>query len=362
MRELWLDAAALKHNLQQVKLRAPHCKILAMVKANAYGHGLAWAAPHLQAAGADGFGVASLSEADTLDQLALNRPIVLMSGIQNEAELQHVLAHQYAMVVHNLWQLQLLEQSKTNRPITIWLKVDTGMHRLGFAPDQVKDVWQRLNKLSFVQKPIILTTHFSDANEVHQLKTAKQLMLFNLTKATLPSDASLLASLANSAGILSWPETHADWVRPGIMLYGASPFSSNAASEYQLKPVSTVRTRIIALKELASGSEVGYGGTFTCPKPMRVAVVAFGYGDGYPWHAHLSKVFIKGNCCPVIGRISMDMLHVDVTDLPNVTLHDIVTLWGEDLPIEKLALSSGTISYEIFTHLQRHRLTVHEKN
>lgn len=360
MRELWLDAAALKHNLQQVKLRAPRSKILAMVKANAYGHGLAWVAPHLQKAGADGFGVASMNEADILYQLALNRPIVLMSGIQTAEELHHALACGYSMVVHNMLQLQLLEQSKTNQPVTIWLKVDTGMHRLGFAPDQIKEVWQRLEKLSFVQKPIILMTHFADANEAHQLTTANQLMLFNLTKATLPSDAPLLSSLANSAGILSWPDTHADWVRPGIVLYGASPFSSKAASEYQLKPVSTVRSRIIALKELASGSQIGYGGTFTCSKPMRVAVVAFGYGDGYPWHAQFSKVFIKGNCYPVVGRISMDMLHVDVTDAPEITLHDSVTLWGQDLPVEELAVSSGTISYEIFTHLQRHRLMVHE--
>jgi alanine racemase len=360
MRELWLDASALQHNLHQVKLRAPRSKILAMVKANAYGHGLAWAARHLHAAGADGFGVASLSEADIIHQLALDRPIVLMSGPQTAEELQHALAHQYAIVVHNAEQVEFLEQIKTDHRLTVWLKIDTGMHRLGFAPDEIKNIWQRLDKLPFIQKPIILTTHFSDANEIHQLTTAKQSMLFHLTRSTLPDDAKVLSSLANSAGILSWPETHADWVRPGIMLYGASPFSSNPAAEYQLKPVMTVCSRIIALKNLASGSQVGYGGTFTCPKPMRIAIVAFGYGDGYPWHAHFSDVLIKGQRYPVIGRISMDMLQVDVTGASDIKLNDLVTLWGKDLPVELLAVTANTISYEILTNLQRHRLAIYD--
>jgi alanine racemase len=360
MRQLFLDADALKHNFSQVKARAPHSKILAMVKANAYGHGLTWAAKHLQTAGADGFGVATMAEADILRAADITKPIVLMSGVQTLEELEHTLKHNYSLMIHNEAQLQLLEQVQTNRRLIIWLKIDTGMHRLGFAPDQLKMVWQRLEKIAFIDQPIILTTHFSDANEVSQSTTARQLMLFNLAKATLPDGAHYLSSLANSAGILSWPDTHADWVRPGIMLYGASPFATHIGADYQLRPVMSVTSEVIAIKDLAAGSQVGYAGTFTCPKAMRMAVIAFGYGDGYPWHAHLSQVLIRGHQCQVIGRISMDMLHVDISEFPEITLQDPVTLWGENLPVEALSVASTTIPYEIFCRLQRHRLKVAE--
>lgn len=348
MRKVILNAHALIHNFQQVKRCAPKSKVLAMIKADAYGHGLVWAAQHLQSAGADAFGVATLDEAVQLRQEGIQIPIVLMDGFLNQAELSEAIALQLTLVLHDASHIDYLEEMRITQPINVWVKIDTGMHRLGFVPDQLEAVYQRLSSLSFV-RILGFMTHFSDADDLKKDKTKQQIDLFY----QLTSQYSGEKSLANSAGILAWPRSHADWVRPGIMLYGASPFEEGGEI---LKSVMTVQSNLIAIHEFARGEKIGYGETYACKKKTRIAVVAFGYGDGYPREVKRASVLIKGHMCPLIGRVSMDMLQVDVTGLPDIQLGEVATLWGEGLPVEKLAAAAGTISYDIFCALQWRRI------
>ena len=355
MRQLILHRAALQHNLHQVRLCAPHSKVLAMVKANAYGHGLTWAAEVLADADVDGLGVAILDEALQLRAAGFEGVIVIADGVQSLAELEEACAARCAVVIHQERELAWVEQLRHALPLSVWLKVDTGMHRLGFAPSAVIQAYQRLMHLDYVQKPIVLMTHFSDADDTEKDKTPRQIALYQQVYNQLSPKP--LRSLANSASIVAWPETHGDWVRPGIILYGGLMMNGQPTAPH-LQPVMTVKSQIISIHDYPAGAPLGYGETFICPKPMRVGVVAFGYGDGYPRRAYQSEVLIRGHIIPAIARISMDMLQVDLTDHPPIQLNDEVTLLGEGLPAWKLAQVAQTIPYEIFCQLQHGRLHV----
>lgn len=352
--QITIDLAALQHNLQQIKKIAPHSAILAMVKSNAYGHGLTRIALALK--DADALGVACLEEGKLLRDAGVKNPIVLMEGLFQAEELPRAVSGNFSLVVHHLNQLEMLEKTPNISPLSVWMKIDTGMHRLGFDPQDVKKVYKRLMQCESVKKPIGLMTHFAESDSSDHAPTQNQINLFNQLTEGLDGHRSL----ANSGGILAWPEAHADWVRPGIMLYGASPFANQCAKEFNLKPVMTFSSEIISIHTLKKGERVGYGGRWTCTEDMRVGVVAMGYGDGYPWHAkNGTPMLVNGKICPLIGRVSMDMINVDLRSQPEAKIGDAVILWGPDLPVEIVASHSNTIGYELLTRIaQRVRVAV----
>ncbi len=313
----------------------------AAVKAEGYGHGLVRVARTLDA---DTFAVACIEEALTLREAGIDRPILLLEGVFEAAELPLCARHGLEIAVHHPEQVRLLETTRLERPLRIWLKIDTGMHRLGLGPETVSAVWRRLSDCPAVRPDIGLMSHLARADERDCAYTLRQLRTFEAATAGLPGERSL----ANSAGILGWPPTHFDWVRPGIMLYGASPFVDGLAADEDLRPVMTLQTRLIAINRLRKGEPVGYGGTWTCPEDMDVGVAAVGYGDGYPRHAPSgTPVLLNGRLGTLIGRVSMDMITLDLRQHPEARIGDSVVLWGEGLPVERIAQTAGTISYTL---------------
>jgi len=337
-----IDLDALRHNLDRVQQSAPGRKIYAAVKADGYGHGavsVAWAL-----GGADGFAVACSEEALILREAGIHHPILLLEGPFEGSELDLCVMHQLQPAIHHPEQLRMLECARLARPIPVWLKLDTGMHRLGIAPGETAAFWHRLRDCPNVES-IALMSHLAGADEPTSDATPRQLAAFRDATADLPGPRSL----ANSAGILAWPETHFDAVRPGLMLYGATPMEGRVAADDGLRPVMTLESRLISVKALSRGGAVGYGGTWTAPEDMRMGIVAMGYGDGYPRHAPSgTPVLIDGTAAPLIGRVSMDMLAVDLRNHPRARVGDRVVLWGEGLPAERIARAAGTIAYELF--------------
>jgi len=352
--QITIDLAALRHNLQQIKKIAPKSAILAMVKSNAYGHGLTRIALALKEA--DALGVACLEEGMQLREAGVRNPIVLMEGLFRADEIPRAIEGDFTIVVHHLAQVEMLEQQTLSKPIPVWLKIDTGMHRLGFAPGEIHGIHQRLMQNPNVHKPIGIMTHFAESDSSDRAPTQNQIELFAAVTQSLEGPRSL----ANSAGILAWPVAHADWIRPGILLYGASPFSTQTGSSLGLKPVMTLSSELIAIHHLKKGERVGYGGMWTCTEDMPVGVVAAGYGDGYPWHAkNGTPLLVNGHECPLVGRVAMDMVNVDLRNQPFAKVGDPVLLWGPELPVETVAAHSGTVGYELLTRItQRVRVVV----
>lgn len=341
-----IDLTALNHNYQRVKHYAPQAKVVAMVKANAYGHGLLPLAKALPQA--DILGVARPEEAFALRAGGAQQPILLMSGFVDANELIEFAHAEFAAVVHTFEQIHLLETTLLPKPMTIWLKIDTGMHRLGFTSPQVAEAQFRLLQCASVQKPFVWLTHFASAYALNDTqKTVKQWEQFQQL-----SPPSAVTSLANSAAIIGWPQTQGDYVRPGIMLYGVSPFNDLPARDFGLLPVMTLRSQLIAIHDYEQGEAIGYGGNWVCPKRTRIGVVAIGYGDGYPRHARNgTPVLLNGVRCPLVGRVSMDFISVDLSFCSQAVLGDVVTLWGQGLPVEEVAACADTIPYELLCHV-----------
>jgi len=315
--------------------------VAAAVKAEGYGHGLVRVARTLDA---DAFAVACVEEALILREAGIDRPILLLEGVFEAAELPVCARHNLEMAVHHPEQVAMLERARLEWPLRVWLKVDTGMHRLGLEPETVPAIWRRLRDCPAVRPDLGLMSHLARADERSRPDTLNQLQCFETATAGLPGERSL----ANSAAILGWPQTHFDWVRPGIMLYGASPFVDSLAPDENLRPVMTLSTRLIAIKHLRRGEPVGYGGTWICPEDMDVGVAAIGYGDGYPRHAPSgTPVLLDGREAALIGRVSMDMITLDLRRHPEARVGDPVVLWGEGLPVERIAQLAGTISYTL---------------
>lgn len=349
-----IDLGALRHNLAVARRAAPNSRIMAAVKANGYGHGLVRVARAL--AEADAFGVAALSEALELRQADIAQPIVLLEGFFHADELEPIAQNDLEVVLHHLPQLEALERF-CSAPITVWVKIDTGMHRLGFAPEQVAQVRERLLALGERVRLRGFMSHFANADDRNDPTTLRQLERFE--QATAPYAGE--RAIANSAGLMGWPQSHADWVRPGIMLYGASPFLGRTGAQEGLRPVMTLRSELIAVNPLKAGDAVGYGGSWVCPEPMKVGVVAIGYGDGYPRHVPTgTPVLLNGKRVPLVGRVSMDMITVDLRTQPEARVGDPVVLWGEGLPVEEITESAGTISYDLLCRITR-RVPVIEK-
>jgi alanine racemase len=334
-----ISLSALAHNLAIAKKHAPKSKIMAVIKANAYGHGLIDAAHGLNAA--DGFAVLRLSEAIDLREAGFNQTILLLEGVFEAQELSIAASFGVDTVVHCTPQIEMLERAKLARPVAVHLKMNSGMNRLGIPASQYPRVFQGLQKCKNVSQ-ITLMTHFATADEEPGI--AAQLATFQAATKGLQQPISL----ANSAAILRHPEAHADWVRPGIMLYGATPVSGTPTAAFGLKPAMQLTSEIIAVQTLEKGDSVGYGNRFTAEKKTRVGIVACGYADGYPRHApNGTPIVVCGKSTRLIGRVSMDMLFADLTDIPEANIGSPVELWGEQVPVDAVAEKAGTVGYEL---------------
>lgn len=339
-----IDQTALLHNIQRVKQCAPGKKIIAMVKANAYGCGISSVIPAL-----DGqiyaFGVASLEEAMKLRALGSRSECILFQGVFAAEELQSVAKFGFQCVVHQMSQLQWLLSTQLATKIKVWVKVNTGMHRLGFKPQEVAEVITALLNCPWVDSDIGLMTHLASADEPDQSYSLKQLQVFHGIE--LPT-ANLTRSIANSAAIFALPDAHADVVRPGIMLYGVSPFSNKTGLELGLIPVMRLTSAVSAIHQYPAHARIGYGGSWQSDRTTTIGVVVIGYGDGYPRHvAPNTPTWVNGCIAPIVGRISMDMLTIDLTSCPGVKEGDSVELWGRHIPVEDIAKSAKTIAYEL---------------
>lgn len=352
-----ISIPAIQNNLQRVKALAPDSYTLGMVKGNAYGHGLVAIGRILQTI--DGLGVACLDEAIKLREGGVNTPIVLMSGIYSKQDLQLVDLYNLQFVVHESFQLKLLEHQVANRPYKAWLKIDTGMHRLGFEPKQFKSAYEQLSNNKVISQPPTIMTHLANADNIEYKDfTLEQLARFSAAIKGI----NCATSIANSAGLMAWPETIATWNRPGIMLYGVSPILGRTGRDYQLQPAMTLKSKILAIHHFKKGDAIGYGSTWVCPEDMPVAVVAIGYGDGYPRHAkNGTPVMVGGKICPLVGRVSMDMITIDVRSCPEVKIGDAVTLWGDDLAVETVAKYADTIAYELLCNMSRRVTFVYQE-
>ncbi|MCQ4348605.1 alanine racemase [Pseudomonas stutzeri] len=342
-----IDLDALRHNYRLAR-ELSGARALAVVKADAYGHGAVRCAQAL-APEADGFAVACIEEALELRAAGIRAPILLLEGFFAADELALIAEQQLWCVVHSAWQLEAIERSALARPLHVWLKLDSGMHRVGLQPEEYRAAHARLLASGKVAK-IVLMSHFARADEPDCPRTAEQLAVFRAATAGLGGELSL----RNSPAVLGWPEVPSDWVRPGIMLYGASPFAQAQDSAARLQPVMTLESQIIAVRELPAGEPVGYGARFVSARPTRVGVVAMGYADGYPRHApNGTPVVVDGVRTALIGRVSMDMLTVDLTELPQAGLGSRVELWGAQLPAGEVAAAAETIPYQLFCNLKR---------
>ncbi len=340
------DATALIHNLNRIKQCAPTQKIIAMVKANAYGCGIANVVPVLDGL-VDAFGVASFEEAMAIRRLGVHADCVLFQGVFSAEEYALAAAKRFQCVIHHRQQLDWLLATSLQNPLTIWIKVDTGMHRLGFSPDDVPEILAAVRDCPWISHPIGLMTHFSSADEVGQSCNVSQRQKFEELNL---AGVQLTRSLANSAAILSMPEAHADVVRPGIMLYGVSPFVGQSGTDLGLKPVMRLVSAISSIHHYPANSPVGYNGTWSSDKPSIIGVVPVGYADGYPRHIRPNTpVWVNNTIAPIVGRVSMDMLTVDLTACSGVKVGDPVELWGRHIPVEVIAESAQTIAYELLT-------------
>ena len=337
-----IDLSALENNLH-VARRTTSARIMSVIKADGYGHGLLHVAEALAAT--DGYALLDIRDAVRLREAGYRQTILLLEGFFGAAELPVIAEYDLTSVIHSAWQIDMLDAYPGNGKLDVWLKVNTGMNRLGFTPEQVSLAMEQLRRHRAV-RDITLMTHFANADEARGV--AGTLALFNDVAAA----HRVARSMANSAALLRYPATHGDWVRPGIMLYGASPFVDVSTQQLGLKPAMTLSSRIIATQELRAGDEVGYGALFRAEHNMRIGIVACGYADGYPRSAQNgTPILVDGQRTQMLGRVSMDMLYVDLSALPQCDVGSRVVLWGEGLPIEEVACAAGTVSYELMCAL-----------
>ncbi len=339
-----VDLSAIRHNHAVAKRCAPGRQVFAVVKANAYGHGVREVVSVLHDV-ADGYAVACLEEAAEVRAMDDRARILLLEGCFEPRE--YLIAAQLGLdvVVQGERQAEALLVAETSRPLNVWLKLDSGMHRLGFDAEALRP-WHGLLHGAGKVAELNLISHFACADERGHTLTEQQVECF-LGLLDLDFDQR---SLANSAAILTIPAAHMDWVRPGIMLYGATPFADLAARELGLKPAMSLTAELIAVRDVAEGESVGYGASWVAKRPSRIGIVSCGYADGYPRNAPSgTPVVIRGQRAPLAGRVSMDMLAVDLTDLPEAVEGDAVELWGAQLPVDELAAACGTIGYELLT-------------
>ncbi|MCG7533340.1 alanine racemase [Psychrobium sp. MM17-31] len=346
-----ISRKAVRHNFERIKSIVKDSRIISVLKANAYGHGVLEMARILS--DSDAFGVARLEEALQLRKAQFTTPILLMEGFFQTVDIDVLLKHDIQTVVHSLEQIRQLETfaksvNSSQEKLKVWLKVDTGMNRLGIAPSEFDEAVQRLKALNFVDGHLNFMTHFSCADDLKNNFTSEQMAQFY----ALVDGQDGELTLANSAGILAWPNSHADWVRPGLLLYGCSPMLNRTGAQDDFVAAMTLSTSVIAIKPLAKGENVGYGAHWQATQDTQLAVIAIGYGDGYPRHAKAgTPVLINGKRYPIVGRVSMDMVTVDLGLDHKVKCGDPVIMWGPQLPVEEIAQWSDTICYELILQL-----------
>jgi len=339
--------SALRHNLQRVRALSDGARIMAVVKADAYGHGLKRCLPAL--VDADMLAVATMDEARAIRALEPRAPVLLLEGIMAPAELEAATRLNLEMVVHHPTQLDWIEASARAPGPRIWLKLDSGMHRLGFPPARAREVHARLVALEGVEE-VVLMTHFACADQPQHPLNRRQVAAFDRAVQGLPGSQCL----ANSAALLNLPETRRDWVRAGLLLYGVSPVVGRDGPALGLAPVMTFESRLIAVNDVPAGDTIGYGARFTASRAMRVGVAAIGYGDGYPRNMpDGAPVLVNGRVQRLAGCVSMDMITIDLDGLDQVEVGDPVVLWGAGLPVERVAAAVGTIPYELLCRVTR---------
>ncbi len=342
-----IHLGSLRRNLARVRELAGAAKVMAVVKADGYGHGLERVARVL--GDADAFGVAAIGDGLRLRAAGIANRIVVLSGPDEPADLAELRRLDLDAVIHHESQLGWLEADRdvasgSGRPLRVWLKLDTGMHRLGFAPEHIHDVHARLRALTNVDPDIVLMTHFAASDEFENDLTAQQIARFDAVTASLPG----AHALANSAGLLGWPAARGQWVRAGGLIYGLSVVDGKTGSDLGFAPAMTLSTKLISVNCIKRGERVGYAATWKCPEDMPVGVAAIGYGDGYPRSAPSgTPVLVNGVRAALIGRVSMDLITIDLRDVPNAKVGDRVVLWGRGLPVEEIAACAGTISYDL---------------
>jgi len=342
-----IDLSALRHNYQLAR-ETTGAKALAVIKADAYGHGAVRVAQALETE-VDGFAVACIEEALELRQAGIGAPILLLEGFFEADELALIAEHDLWCVVHSLWQLEAIEKTSVGKPLNIWLKMDSGMHRVGIHPADFQTAYERLQSSGKAAK-VVLMSHFARADELDSARTDEQVAIFQAAREGLTAEVSL----RNSPAVMGWPNVAGDWVRPGIMLYGATPFDQSQPIADRLQAVMTLESKVICVRELPAGEPVGYGGAFVTDRNMRIGVVAMGYADGYPRQAPTgTPVMIDGHRSQLLGRVSMDMLCVDLTQVPGAGVGSRVELWGKNILASDVAASAGTIPYQIFCNLNR---------
>jgi alanine racemase len=346
---------ALRHNLARVRELAGAARVMAVIKADGYGHGLERAARAL--ADADAFGVAAIADGLRLRAAGHRQRIVVLSGPDRAADLAELRRLDLEAVIHHDSQLDWLAADRGGSPLRIWLKIDSGMHRLGFAAERAAEVHARLSAMPAVADGIVLMTHFAASDEFDNTLTARQIDVFGQATRGLPGPRAL----SNSAGVLGWPAGRGDWVRVGGLLYGLSVVEGKSGAAFGLRPAMTLATRLIAVNRVARGGRIGYAATWEAPEAMPVGVAAIGYGDGYPRSAASgTPVRIDDRLATIVGRVSMDLVTLDLRGVPGARVGDSVTLWGEDLPAETVALHAGTISYDLTCGLTRRVLFVED--
>ena len=339
-----IDLDALRHNYQ-LALQYHGNHAFAVVKANAYGHGLAACARALSGI-ADAYAVAFLDEALVLREAGIKAPVLLLEGVFDPGELVEAARHGFQPAIHHPAQVEMIEKTALSTPVKVWFKLNSGMNRAGFLQTAVRPVWRRL-MMSGKVKECGFMTHFARADEPDNPATAEQIRVFDAATHGLPGKRSL----ANSAAILGWPDAHRDWARPGIMLYGANPMPDG---KHELHPVMTLESQIVAVRDLAVGESLGYGARFVATRPTRIGLVAMGYADGYPRSVpDGTPVAIDGKLSSLVGRVSMDMLTVDITTVANAGIGSTVELWGKQISVNRVAQAAGTISYELLCNVKR---------
>jgi alanine racemase len=345
-----LSTENLLHNLKVIKEKAPQSKVIGMVKANAYGHGLRSVSSRLEKH-VDMLGVASIDEALILRKIGVQIPIILAEGVFEANELLVASTEGFHVVFHEEVQLQWLANLSCPLPIQAWLKIDSGMGRLGFDIDKAPAFYDQLSKSRQIAQPIRIMSHLACADDLKNPLNQQQIEAFNGFIKNISGKGEY--SLCNSAGVFQYPTSHHHFVRPGIALYGASPILGKSAAELNLKPVMTLQTSLISIKEMTKGSPIGYGARYMCPEDMRVGIIAFGYGDGYPRSARDgAPILVNNTRCKLVGRVSMDMIAVDLSPCPRAKVGDPVILWGNDLPIEEVAAFTDNVSYDLLTGVQ----------
>jgi alanine racemase len=354
-----IHLGALRHNLARVRSLAGDARVMAVVKADAYGHGLERVARAL-ASDAEAFAVAAIGDGLRLRAAGHHQRIVVLSGPDTASDIAEMQRLRLDALIHHDAQLPWLARADPSRgPVRVWIKVDTGMHRLGFAPARAREVHALLQAMPAIDGEIGLMTHFASSEEFEGHETALQIQRFKEATAGLDGPRAL----ANSAAVLGWPDARADWVRTGGLLYGLSVVEGRTGADFGFRPAMTLSTRLVAINQLAKGERVGYNGTYECPEDMAVGVAAIGYGDGYPRSAAVgTPVLVNGHTAPLIGRVSMDLITIDLRDVPDARSGDRVTLWGEGLPVETVAAAAGTISYDLTCGMTRRVLFVEDES